>query len=203
VTNNNPLTTTDILAAASEILGSSGYSRVAQSLGQDVWGANGRLFEDPYGVVALVVYETWSDLSDRWLDAQTVLIEAISKSLTSSEPKAWEGYLVLLTPAVLPTEVRADADRIRYDTARARKLVATGEDLKTVADVQRVLTPLLPLSDIDLGSQEATLSMLPEILSAKGLPSGAVQVTVKAFSEQQPLLERLHTYRTSNAARSD
>lgn len=201
--SNSTLTTTDLLAAASEILVSSGYRRVAQDFGGDVWGANGRLFEDPYGIVAVVVYETWSALTGRWLDAQTVLVEVISNNLTRSEPKAWEGYLLLLTPAVLPSDGRADADRIRYDTARARKFLGTGEDLQTLSDVHRVLTPLLPLSDLEVGTQEATLSMLPEILSAKGVPTRAVDITVKAFLEQQPLLERLHTYRTGDAALGD
>jgi hypothetical protein len=198
---NNPLTSTDILAAASETLNSNGYSRVARDATDEAWGANGRLFEDACGIVGVVVYETWSELSSRWLDAQALLVELISQNLNSSEAKAWEGYLVLLTCAVLPSGAGMEADRIRYDTVRVRKLLATGEELQTIDDVPRVLMSLLPLDKVDLAGQESTLSMLPELLSAKGLPKGAVEVLVKAFLEQQPLLERLHANRTSDANR--
>lgn len=200
---NSPLTGTDVLAAASETLISQGYTRVASDIGEQVWGANGRLFEDAYGIIGLVVYETWTELSSRWSDAQALLVQVISRHVSSAEAKAWEGYLVLFTPALLPSEARNEADRIRYDTGRVRKLLATGEELQSLSDIQRVLLPLLPLDEPGVSAQESTLSMLPDLLGAKGLSKISVEVLVKAFLEQQPLLERLHAHRTSNAPRAD
>src|SRR5262249_3267445 len=133
----------------------------------------------------------------------TVLVELISKNLSSSEAKAWEGYLVLLTPGVLPSEARTEADRVRHDTSRVRKFVAAGEGLQNIADVHRVLMPLLPLDGIDLRTTESTLSVLPELLATRGLPKRAVEVIIKAFLEQQPLVERLHLHRATDAPRKD
>ncbi len=189
------LTSTDILAAATDALCSSGYARVGDTR-ESAQTPSARLFEDPYGIVAVVVYETWEDLSSRWPDAQAWLVDVISKSMSSSEAKAWEGYLVLLTPSVVGTSAHTDADRIRYDTARVRKLVATGEELRNVGDVHRALLPLLALDDVGVGKQESTLEMLPDLLSKKGHPRRAVLVVVNAFRDQLPILEKLHDYRS-------
>jgi len=94
-----------------------------------------------------------------------------------------------------------EADTIRSDTGRLRKLLATGEELQILGDVERVLMPLLPLHEVDSADQGSTLSMLPDVLSAKGLPRDAVEIVVKAFLDQQPLLERLHDRRRNSANR--
>src|SRR6266849_7632510 len=94
----NLLTSTDILAAASAALALGGSRRIGESISGKIAGT-ARIFEDPYSVVQLVVYETWTDLDSNWTDAQAVLVEIISKYVVSTEPKAWDGYLVLLTPA--------------------------------------------------------------------------------------------------------
>ncbi|MGH2403880.1 MAG: hypothetical protein ACRDGN_05370, partial [bacterium] len=161
------LTSTDILAAAGEILVSHGYSRSSDAVALGAPLRNTRLLEDAYGIVAVVVYETWEDLVTRWPDAQGFLVDLISKHVSSADAKAWEGYLVLLTPAVIGMASRSDADRIRYDTTRVRKLLATGEELRTVSDVERVLLPLLPLDEVEVGRHESTVEMLPELLTTE------------------------------------
>src|ERR687892_417150 len=93
------LTTPQLLAAASELLESGGYNSVQQA---DGWTPHSRVFEDPYGVVAVVAYETWTDLAETWPDDQGRLVDLISAHLRRPEPKSWEGYLVLLTPGVSP-----------------------------------------------------------------------------------------------------
>ncbi len=191
------LTATDILAAAGEILVSHGYSRSSDTISLETPLRNTRLFEDAYGIVAVVVYETWEDLSTRWPDAQGFLVDLISKHVSSADAKAWEGYLVLLTPAVIGMTSRSEADRIRYDTTRVRKLLATGEELKTVGDVERVLLPLLPLDEVEVGHQESTLEMVPELLTKKGISRRAVEVIISAYLSQLPMLDKLHTYRAS------
>jgi hypothetical protein len=134
------LTTTNLLAAATKLLSNGGYTR-AQTLTGPQWpAANAGVFEDSFGIVAVIIYETWRDLESTWSEAQAAFVELISKQFTSNDAKAWDGYLVLLTPAAAEY---SDVTKIRYDTTRVRKLVATGDELKTLADVGRVLLPLL------------------------------------------------------------
>lgn len=197
MTGGVPLTPTDLLAAASELLEQGGYTRVSGGM-VDSWETAGtRLFEDVYNVVALVVYETWQELDAGWPAAQAELVELISAHMTRSDPKAWDGYLVLLTPGPA-----IDGDRgpsvIRYDTSRVRKLVAAGDELQVVGDVERALLPLLPLDAVTaIAGERSALTMLPEILAKHGVEPQAVSVVVEAFRTQRSLVESLHDYRTN------
>jgi hypothetical protein len=184
------------LAAASTLLLDGGYKQVDAKHADNLWRASTvRLFEDAFGIVAVVVYETWRDLLSRWPDAQAALVDLISRHVSSSDAKAWEGYLALLTPGVAS---HSEVTTIRYDTTRVRKLVATGDELKLLADVERALLPLLPLGDErPVAEQDSALEMLPQLLKRRNVPEDAVRVIVKAFREQQPLLELLHVYRTN------
>jgi hypothetical protein len=195
--NRGSLTTTDLLATASEILEAGGYRRIERPRGAELPTPITRLFEDPYGIVAVVVYDTWRDLSAAWVDAQAALVELISEHVGGMEAKAWEGYLILLTPGVPDADARIEATEIRYDTSRVRKLLATGDEIKGLADVERALLPLLPLGpESQVDEQESVLDMLPALLSRRGIPEDAVRVAIDAFREQQPIVERLHVYRT-------
>jgi hypothetical protein len=190
-----PLTPTDILAAASEVLLAGHYRRIPEDVGND-WGTrDARLFEDRYGIVAVVVYPTWNDAEVSWIDAQAALVDVISRFITAADPKAWDGYLVLFTPAILSREARVEADRIRHDTTHVRKLIATGEEVKTVADVRRALLPLLPFQEVDVAREESILTGLPVLLEEKGIPREAIDVVMGAFLEQEPLVEKLHSRR--------
>ncbi len=191
------LTTTDILAAASEYLTDGGYRRIdSVDLGK-LAKTGARLFEDAYGIVAVVVYDTWRELSESWPEAQAALVEVISQYVGQSEAKAWDGYLVLCAPGVLASEARFEPTEIRYNTSRVRKLVAAGDELRTLSDVERSLLPLLPLeADVELKDQESALEVLPELLSQRGLPQQAVRVVIQAFLEQLPILESLHSHET-------
>jgi hypothetical protein len=188
------LTPTDLLAAASAGLEEGGYARVEEAkLG--AWPISGaRLYEDAYSIVTVIVYETWAELESGWPDAQGALVELMSAHMTSADAKSWEGYLVLLTPGSSPAATDG-VSAIRYDTSRVRKLVATGDELKRLSDVERALLPLLPLAAaIDIKAQSSVLDLLPDLLASKGIDRVAVEVVIGAFREQQPLLERLHEY---------
>ena len=184
------LTTSQLLAAASDLLSSGGYNAVEPVGG---WPATSRLFEDPYGIVAVVVYETWSELAGAWPDAQGRFVELISSHLDRPEPKSWEGYLVLLTPAPSPLSARPDLAQIRYDTNRVRKLVAAGDDLATLDDVETALLPLLPLkvdAQVEMGA--GLIDRLPDLLARRGIDVGASRAVVEAFKANESILERLH-----------
>src|SRR5438128_12448349 len=93
-------TSITLLAAAAEVLQTHGYQPARPEHLKDWTASYVRVFEDAYGIVAVVVHETWQDLVSHWIDAQAALVNLISARIGQSEPKAWEGYLVLLTPSV-------------------------------------------------------------------------------------------------------
>ncbi len=193
--STGPLAPEALLAQAHALLERGGYKVVREA--EETLGIpseRGFLAEDKYGVVAVAVYETWKDLSAGWPETQSALVAVISREFTRAEAKAWEGYLVLLTPASLGPEAREEADRIRYDTSRIRKLVASGEDLTTLSDVDRVLLPLLPLepAEVAMEDESSLLGSLPELLAQQGIGRDAADGVVGAFRRREPLLEALH-----------
>jgi len=116
----------------------------------------------------------------------------ISRYIGKEESKSWDGYLVLLSPGIAPSE-RSAIDDIRYNTTRLRKLIATADDLENSTDVERILRPLLPLpqGQANLGP-ESSLDLLPRLLAPLDISEDVTQVLIDAFREQSPLLERLH-----------
>jgi hypothetical protein len=179
-----------LMARASEVLIEGGYQYVSVPA---TWPSGCRVFEDPFGIVALNVYETWQQLRDEWNDAQGLLVDLISENVSRPEPKAWEGYLVLLTPGGVVDSDRQDLVDLRYNTNRVRKLVATGYEIETLDDVRSALLPLLPLN-LDRPSAAGTglLDRLPELLSEDGIDSRATAAAIDAFVRNESIMEGLH-----------
>jgi hypothetical protein len=189
------LTTTDLIATASEALAQGNYQRITNRFPE--WETtSSRLFEDAYNVVGLVVFDTCGELLRTWAELQGKLVDVISKHIGQGEAKSWDGYLVLLTYGLSPSS-ESEIETVRYNTTRLRKIVATGEDIRTTADVERVLRPLLPLgpSDAKVG-RTAVLDLLPNLLASEGIPQQTTKTLVDAFREQASPLERLHKLRT-------
>jgi hypothetical protein len=187
------LTSSQVLAAASELLVSGGYSVVPTPPG---WEGTVRLFEDPYGIVALHLYETWDRLIQEWHVAQGELVDLISEHLSRPEPKAWEGYLVVFTTGLMTGSDRTSLTDLRYDTNRVRKLVSTGEELETLDDVRTALLPLLPLDPETPPSERAgVLEMLPDLMTSEDVPRHVIEVLVDAFVNNASIVERLHESR--------
>lgn len=194
---SSPLTATALLAEASTVLEQSGYQRIEPSMDLRWPVSTARLFEDPYSIVGLLIYETWGYLRDTWTEAQGCLVELISANVQRSEAKAWDGYLVVLTPASAATQL-PQVDQIRYDVTRVRKLVATAEDLSELSDVRRILLPLLPLEPgLSAGASRSAIDIIPELLAEKGIPERFGRAVVEAFRQQDPLVESLHRERSS------
>lgn len=188
------LTPSQLMAAATEFLHDGGYTSVAEQVPES---GNARVFEDPYGIVAIHVYDIWGDLKRQWPEAQAVLAELMSVHLTRPEPKVWEGYLVLMCPTSVAAEDSDTVTTIRYDTNRVRKLVATGEELETIEDVRSALLPLLPL-DVEppSGIKVGLLDRLPDLLADHGIEEAVTRVVVEAFQSNASILERLHDFRS-------
>lgn len=195
------LTPTNLLAAAGVELSAGGYRKVEEGLLAGWPRESVRVYEDPYSIAAVAVYETWSELATGWVQLQESLVELISRFWTQADAKAWDGYLVLLTPAAPSSAV--EAETIRYNTSRLRKLIATGDDLRRLSDVARVLAPLLPLESVATPQEERALDILPRLLARRGIDEGAGRALVRAFERQEPLVEALHSMGTKNETDSD
>lgn len=183
---------TALLASAAELLTGSGYQPVSAALSARWQSSNSRLFEDPYSLVAVVVYDTWRELFERWPDAQAMLVEMISTRLGKGEPKSWEGYLVLLTPSFADAIGAHEVNAIRYDTTRVRKLIATGEVLHTLEDVRRTLLPLLPVIPVSFDLPRDIFDLLIDALANRGIERTDVSRLVAAFTNNEPLIPALH-----------
>ena len=192
-----PFTSTTLLASSAELLEASGYKPVPIDVASPLRALDARLFEDPFCVAAVVAFNTCQELLERWPDAQSALIDAVSVRLSRSEPKAWDAYLVLLTPALVSEDVRPDVTAIRYDTTRLRKLVATGDELQTLEDVRRAIMPLLPVSPASLAGTRAVLDQLIDVLAARGVDRERVTAMVSAFASNRPVMATL--YKDSDA----
>lgn len=188
------MTPTDLIAASTSVLEAGGYQPIREGFAE--WNTTStRLFEDQYSVVGIAVFRTTAELLQSWADLQGALVDLISRHVGQTENKAWDGYLVLLTTAIAPAS-DANIDDIRSDTTRLRKLVATGEDLRTPGDVERLLRSLLPLRDPQ-GSigQGTALDLLPVLLEEQGINEATTKALVESFIEQEPLMEALHRTR--------
>src|ERR1017187_2997901 len=189
-------TSSTLMAAAAEVLQAHGYQPARPENLKDWTGSNARIFEDAYGIVAVVVHETWQDLLSHWIDAQAALVDLISARVGRSEPKSWEGYLVLLTPSVMEAGSELAAQAIRYDTSRVRKLVASGDELSHLGDIERVLQPVLPIQPaVAPETETSVLDGLAEILARKGTSAEAAKSLIRAFSNQESLMDCLHLVR--------
>lgn len=191
-----PLTASQVVGAATELLSNGGYSVVATPSN---WPGTVRIFEDSYGIVALHIYDTWDQLIDDWHIAQGQLVDLISEHLSRPEPKAWEGYLALFTTGPLTTGDHTSVAELRYDTNRVRKLVSTGEELQTLDDVRTALLPLLPLDlEPPSAARAGVLDLLPELMAGDETPREVIEVVVDAFVRNSSIVERLHETRSEH-----
>jgi hypothetical protein len=86
-----------------------------------------------------------------------------------------------------------DADQIRQDTNRARKLVGTGEDLLSLSDVMTLLSPLLPIDSTEALSDRSTTvwSLAAQSIERQGIGEDAINDLLKAYEDQRNLMEAL------------
>ena len=189
-----PLTPTDLIATSSSVLEAGGYQIVREGFPE--WSTTStRLFEVEYSVVGVAVFTTCTELLGSWANLQGSLVDVISQKVGRAENKAWDGYLVLLTPGIAPSG-DLEIEEIGYDTSRLRKLVATGADLISAGDVERLLRPLLPLrSEQRSISSRSALDLLPAILVERGIDRETTTALLQSFVNKKPLMDPLHRSR--------
>ena len=194
---STPLPVTTLSAAAARVLEDAGF-KVAKPSAVSAWEAPAtRVYEDAYSIVCVAVYETWAELSSRWIEDQAILVDLISNHFARTEAKAWDGYLVLLTPSVVPATDRLDAISIQRNTLHVRKLFADGDELRSIDAVRRTLLPLLPLEEHGALEPRNILDTLPSLLASHGIDEEAVKVAIAAFRDQRPIIAEIHAFMTN------
>lgn len=184
------LTQSQLESGISEIMQSSGYSEVRSDVGTVL----DRVFEDEYGIVALAVFPDWSSLETRWPDAQGEFVDMLSEVLDRSEPKAWEGYLVLVTLESVTWDASRVLASIRRDINRVRKLVITGAEVPSLSFLSAALLPVLPIESREQEIPSGNLlDALPITLEQATGVEPRVTVSVRdAYLENETLMEAIH-----------
>ena len=191
-TLGNPFTVTNLMAAASEALLNAGFREIYLAT-PEAWEATVvRVYEDEYSIVCVAIYETWADLHSRWTFVQASLSDLISRNIERTDPKAWEGYLVLLTPSVVPTPEREKSVSIQRDTRHMRKLFGDGGELRIIDDVNRILLPLMPLQERDALLQQDLLDTLPQLLAKHGVDQEIARVAIAAFRAKRQIIPEVN-----------
>lgn len=193
--DRTPLPASSLIALAEKCFAEQANFRVTRNVENLSLPSDRSLVaEDNYSVVAVVALDSWEQLEEEWANYQAALVALLGRRLARAAPKAWDGYLVLLCSSSATDDDRRV--RIERDTSRVRKIVATGEMLRTTSDVTRALDLFMPLEVTPLSEEERDiLSTLPEMMSDTVDPD-AVRMVVEAYRSVEPPLERLHDYLT-------
>lgn len=188
---------TELLAAAREVLIKNAFAEVKNHRLPEFDSSFCCIFEDAFSLVTIVYFNTWGDLVRGWKDAQASFVELISRHISREDRKSWEGYLLLWTTDLVPTTDTDKVQQIEYNTGRVRKLVSTGENLPQVADVAKVLLPLLPILPESFGkaSNESVLARIPSLLQSEQLSQEKLQAVIDAFDKNESILETIHNFR--------
>jgi hypothetical protein len=188
------LSENQMLATAGELLKTGGYKEVRGDRLGPLQSDKARVYEDTYAIVCVAVFSTWLDLKSRWTDVQADFVELLSKYLLRADAKTWDAYLVLLTPAMALNQLY-ETQEIRQDTTRVRKLVGTGEDIRSLNDVQTLVSSLLPIRSAQAISDktETVWSLVYQALEKKGIRRDTIESLVGAYKEQRNVMEALRS----------
>jgi hypothetical protein len=193
------LSRVQIVGAIHSYLVDGGYEYATDIDGDLIHGAleeSLRVYESRYSVIAVAYYETWTALESRWVEAQSLLVDLITKYFRRGEAKAWEGYLVLLTQDQLLADPQG-IDRIRRDTTRLRKIVIAGADTDSLENLQTALLPVLPLNEVRTSLRAArVMDRLPTILGEFGIDVQLSQEVVRAFERNHSPMEAIWKWRS-------
>lgn len=186
-----------ISATVDFVLTSEKIRRIARERLSD-WPATATAYEDPYCIIGVWNFATFSDLEESWLNAQELVADLVSANVSSLDAKSWDGYLVLVTSGRAGPRQASELARIRNNTRRIRKIVITGDDLNLEteeslrASLRRQLGALLPLHlEEHLGTVDPFID-LPSRVTSASLGPGEVRCVLDARHSGKPMIAALH-----------
>jgi hypothetical protein len=164
------------------------------------WPTDAMAFEDEYAIIAVWTFDSVEALVAGWGTAQDHVVQLLGASVVNTDPKSWDGYLVLVAVDGVPDGLAAELSNIRSDTRRVRKLVMTADDLPSRVSDPLELTPavrrsLAPVLDLELDSslgRSDPLDSLPMRLSTSLDLAPYLAAVVAAYEAGESPLEALH-----------
>lgn len=180
------------------VLTHAGFDRLASQLtNRSDWLSN--VYEDSLCFVAVSLFSDVDALIRDWQSAQEELTSLLQRYPAHIGAKAWDGYLVLVTPDRLSSLTVAEITAIRSNTKRLRKLVLCDEDTidsdrksDLIARIARGLSPVLPLTLPTKRHYVNPLGSLADRLKVAGLTSGQIASVVDAYNSGMPIMSALH-----------
>lgn len=164
------------------------------------WPSHAVAFEDEYAVISVWAFDSVDSLVNGWGAAQDYVVRLLGKNVENTDPKSWDGYLVLIAVDGVPEGLAAELSNIRSDTRRVRKLVITADDLPSRISDPLEVTPhvrraLAPILDLDVNSglgRSDPLDSLPTRLSGSLGAAEHLAAVVAAYEAGGSLLDELH-----------
>jgi hypothetical protein len=176
----------EILHSSGGLLREAGYVTEQVSIGQQ----DALIFEGDTILGFLFAYDTVADLTKNWAADSDNAISAYQFGLRKSGIKAWNTYLVLLTPEPPDYARIVSLGAIEEDLGGTRKIVRAG--VRDSADLGAALLPLRPLQsaprleavDMKKEIRERTTELPPRVVDA--FLSGAEESVVLQVLEESP-----------------
>lgn len=195
----NVVTNDLLIAELARLFAESDIRQIDRSR-YDSWPPHAMAFEDEYAVIAVWAFDSVDALVSGWGAAQDHVVRLLGTNVVNTDPKSWDGYLVLAAVDGVPEVLAAELSNIRSDTRRVRKIVVTADDLPSrIADplevtphIRRALAPIL---DLDVASglgRSDPLASLPTRLSASLIAAEHLTAVVAAYEAGGSLLDQLH-----------
>jgi len=196
-----PVAASAFFAAACKALESTDYARVSPSATDRVTGPWSATFEDASSVVGVQAYESIDELIQGWPTAQSHLTDLISRFIEPSDPKAWDGYLVLIAPERVNEDQLDEIVAIQYNTSRVRKLVVTGDKIAIDQSLRIALSPLLPLSGVRRlplrNSDDDFYADVERLIEDDGIEPELTRLLLVAYRNNEPLMSAIESHLVS------
>lgn len=153
------------------------------------------VWEDRFGIVAVIAYMSQSELLSLWTQAQDALVRLISENLDAGEPKSFEGYLALFCVEPVPQEKMPAFDAISSDTRFVRKLVGVSSEGIDEELVKDTLRSVLPIARTGVMDRSADPFQHHVNAVADGIaPHALWHAVIESRRQRQPLMKAIEDH---------
>lgn len=176
----------EILYSSRELLQDAGCTSELVTIGQ----RPALVFEGSSVLGFLFTYEKIEDLMKDWMADSDRAIASYQFGLRKSGIKAWNTYLVLLTPEIPDYGCMVSLGAIEEDLGGTRKIVRAG--VRDMADLSAALLPLRPLqnaprlSAVDMKREIRERTTELPLRAVDAFLSGADEAVVLQVLEESP-----------------